>query len=230
LRRYRVPSNIISHCLSVAKVAVFLARKFNHTGIEVNTELVEKAALLHDIARVCDFDKIDYRRLQQQVTQADEQTWQLVRERFKGTRHEQAAYEILKQSYPEVAETIRKHWYMGLLEPDCRPQSWEEKILFYADMRVMHDTIVPLNIRLEEGHKRNVHLHGSEDNSKKNTAKVDPLVFKLEKQICSKISIEPEQITEDNIDKYLSKEENLLSNDPELIQKLKKCRQEKNNI
>ena len=219
IAEYRVPSNITSHCVSVAKVAVFLACKFNQAGTKVNTELVEKAALLHDIARICDFETIDYSRFNDPVTDQDKQTWEKLRNKFHSINHESAAYEILKDAFPQLAETIKKHWYMGLLDKENGPQTWEEKLLYYADMRVMHDKIVPLQTRLADGHKRNIHLHGSAEKSRLNTTKVDPLVFELEKQICSKINIEPGIITEDNIRACLSKHENLLLNEPELVKK-----------
>ena len=38
-------------------------------------------------------------------------------------------------------------------------QSIAEELVYYADMRVMHDKIVPLKCRLEDGHRRNTHLH-----------------------------------------------------------------------
>ncbi|MHC5076874.1 MAG: hypothetical protein ACYTFM_10645, partial [Planctomycetota bacterium] len=115
---------------------------------------------------------------------------------------EDAAYEILKDDYSELASLIRKHKYMGMLDKERRPSTWEEKIIFYADMRVMHDKIAPLKERLEEGHKRNVHLHDSEEQSRIDTAKVDPLIFELEKEIFERIGLDPLQITDEFIDTY----------------------------
>jgi len=69
-------------------------------------------------------------------------------------------------------------------------------------MRVMQDRIVPLNVRLTDGHKRNVHLHGSKVQSKINTGKVDPLIYELEGQVCSQIGVNPLELTDEFIDSY----------------------------
>jgi putative nucleotidyltransferase with HDIG domain len=175
---HHVPLRVLRHSLAAAKLAVFLAKRFVEKEIEIDIDLLEKACLLHDIARVCD------------------------REKYKGLFHEDAAYEILKDDYSELASLIRKHKYMGMLDKERRPSTWEEKIIFYADMRVMHDKIAPLKERLEEGHKRNVHLHGSEEQSRIDTAKVDPLIFELEKEIFERIGLDPLQITDEFIDTY----------------------------
>jgi len=91
---------------------------------------------------------------------------------------------------------------MAMLDEKVRPETWEEKLLYYADMRVMHDKIVPLKQRLAEGHKRNIHMHGSAAKSKINTAKVDPLIFQMEKEIFEKIGLDPLEVTEEFINSY----------------------------
>jgi len=202
LRKYRVPRNIVSHSRTVAKVAVFLGRALTQKGRKVNIDLLERAALLHDIARVCDFDRADRRLLGQKVTEEDKAVWADIRSKYRHLCHEFAACEILKGKYPDVAEVIKAHRYMGMLDEANRPETWEQKLLFYADMRVMHDKIVPLKQRLEDGHKRNVHFHGSVQKSRINTAKVDPLVFELEKQIFENLDLEPANITDKFIDTY----------------------------
>ena len=91
---------------------------------------------------------------------------------------------------------------MALPDEKERPDTWEEKLLYYADMRVMHDKIVPLKQRLTESHKRNVHLHGSAAQRKINTAKVDPLIYEMEKEIFEKFGLDPLDVTEEFIDSY----------------------------
>jgi len=97
---------------------------------------------------------------------------------------------------------VLKHKYMGMLDEANRPRTWEEKILFYSDMRVMHNKVVPLRQRLEEAHKRNIYMHGSKEQSRINTSKVDPLIYKLEQELFSKIDLEPQDVTEELIAEY----------------------------
>jgi len=202
IKEYRVPSHILRHSLAVAKVAVFLAERLREKGEAVDVDLVDRACLLHDIARVCDFEELNYDDFEQTVTEQDKAKWQQIRERYEEIRHEDAAYEILKEEYPVLALTVRRHKYRAMLDERTRPNTWEEKLVYYADMRVMHDKIVPLKTRLKEGHKRNIHLHGSKAESKINTAKVDPLIYRLEEDIFDKIGLSPVQITDEFIDSH----------------------------
>jgi len=92
-----------------------------------------------------------------------------------------------------------------MLDEKTRPNSWEEKLVYYADKRVMHSKIVPLRERLKEGHKRNAHLHGSKAQSKINTAKVDPLIYRLEEEIFDRAGLNPLEVTDKFIDSYSNK-------------------------
>ena len=207
LWEYHVPLNIVDHSLAVAKLAVFLAQRLNERGIEVDADLLEKSCLLHDVARVCDFKEFDYSKFKQTVTKQDKYKWQQLREKYEGISHEEAAYDILKAEYPEIALVIKKHRYMGMLDEKNRPHTWEQKLLFYSDMRVMHDEIVPLEQRLKDGHRRNVHFHGTIEQSRINTAKIDPLICRLEEEIFEILDLEPDDITGEFIDSYMEKEQ-----------------------
>lgn len=205
IKEHHVPSHILRHSIAVAKLAVFLAKGLVEKGVAVDVELVERASLLHDIARVCDFNGLERGMFEQEVTEEDKARWAQLRAKYEGVSHEEAAYDILEDEHPVVALTIRKGWYMGMLDEQSRPSTWEEKLVFYADMRVLDDKIVPLQERLREGHKRNIHLHGTEEQSRINTAKVDPLIYKLEEEIFEKARLKPIEITDEFIDSYLDR-------------------------
>jgi hypothetical protein len=66
----------------------------------------------------------------------------------------------------------------------------------------MHEAIVPLKERLAEGHKRNVHFYDSVAHSKIITAKVDPLIYEMEKKIFEKVGLNPLQVKDELIDSY----------------------------
>lgn len=195
IRQYHVPLHILEHSLAVAGLAGFLAQKLNDKGINVDVDLVDRACLLHDIVRVCDFEDLDYDRFRQTITEEDKTKWLQIRTRYKDLPHEDAAYDILKEKYPVLALTIRKHKYTAILDEKDRPGTWEEKLLYYADMRTMANRIVPLKTRLDDAHKRNIHLHGSRAQSKSIAARVDPLIYGLEKEIFDIIGSDPLSIT-----------------------------------
>ena len=200
LAEYQVPPHIVSHSKIVAKLAVFLAQRLNENGEAINIALLEGACLLHDLLRVHDFKESDYNNFERNLPEEGKAKWQQLRAKYKANSHEDAAYDILKEKYPALALTIKRHRYMALLDEKEKPDTWEEKLLYYADKRVMHDKIVPLKERLAEGHKRNAYQHGSAEQSRINIAKVDPLIYEMEKEIFEKISLDPIEVTEEFID------------------------------
>ena len=202
IRRCRVPPHIVKHCLAVAKLAVFLAHKLKDNAIAVNIELVDRASLLHDILRVCDMTESDYRQFERPVTERDKAIWGLLKAKYNGMCHEEAACELLKAKYPALALTIKKHRYTAILDNKEKPSTWEEKLLYYADKRVMHDRIVPLKDRLKEAHERNARLRRMRAQSKISTTEVDSLIFKLEEEIFSRIALTPAEVTNEIIESY----------------------------
>jgi len=171
----------------------------------VNVELVDRASLLHDILRVCDMKGSEYRQFDKSVTKQDKARWGLLKARYAGICHEEAACDLLKAKYPELALAIKKHRYAALLDEKDRARTWEEKLLYYADKRVMHDRIVPLKDRLDEAHKRHRHKQGTTAHRRTDTAKVDAQIFKLEQEIFDKIGLSPIGIIDEFVDSYSTK-------------------------
>ncbi len=202
IEEHHVPPHIVKHSLTAAKLAVFLARRLKEKGITVDVNLVDRACLLHDIVRICNIKELDYGRFEQTVTAEDKAKWQQLRAKYEETPHEHAACDILKDKFPVLALTIKKHRYIGILNKKEKPNTWEEKLVYYADMRVMHDKIVPLEERLTEAHKRNALFYGTEAQSKILTDKVDPLIYSLEKEIFDEIGLSPLDITDEFIDSF----------------------------
>lgn len=199
IEAHHVPPHIINHSMVVAKLAVFLARKLKEKGETVDISLTESACLLHDIVRVCDIKELDYSRIGRPVTAEDKAKWHQLQKKYEHIPHEDAAYDILKEKYPALALTIKKHKYTALLDEKEKPNTWEEKLVYYADKRVMHDKIVPLEERLTEGHKRNALFYESQAQRQAIIAKVDSLIFKMEKEIFDRIGLNPLDITNDFI-------------------------------
>lgn len=197
-----MPAHIRRHSLAVAKLGVFLAKKLREKGIAVNPELVDRACLLHDVLRVLDFNESDYNCFEQSVPDEHKTRWQQLRAEYESACHEEAAYELLKDRYPVLATTIKRHKYTALLDEKEKPNTWEEKLVYYADKRVMRDKIVPLKPRLEEAHKRNALLREIGSASKIDTTKVDSLIVELEQEIFEQIGVDPQEVTERFIDSH----------------------------
>jgi uncharacterized protein len=199
LAQYNVPEHIVKHCVTTAKLAVFIANTLKEKSVDLDVDLIDRACLLHDVMRMCDFTDSGFEKFEQGLSEDDKIKWQKLREKYGNMVHEEAAYEILKDRYPQVGSVIKKHRYMAMLVKTEKPSSWEEKIVYYADKRVMHEKIVSLKERLEEGHRRNTYQHGSDVLSRIDIAMVDPMIFRLEEEISEKADMDVAAITEEFI-------------------------------
>jgi len=198
LKELCVPSHIVRHGFATAKLGLFLAIKLNERGISVDVDLVDRACLLHDVLRVCDLR--DYSRFEHSVT--DKAKWMKLKSQYEGLCHEEAAAAFFRGKYPQLAEVIRKHRYTAISHPQDKPQTWEEKLVYYADKRVMHDKIVPLKERLEEAHKRIAAQRDPADQGVLDMEQIDAFIFDLEREIFDKIEVDPLVITDEFIDLY----------------------------
>ena len=67
-------------------------------------------------------------------------------------------------------------------------------------MRVIHDKIVSLKVRLEDGHKRNTRQYETNSNNNVSRDKVDSLIYQLEKEIFEITGLESTAVTDEMID------------------------------
>lgn len=149
--RYRVPGNILGHCRQVQRIASFLGRKLKEKGVEVNLELIEKAALLHDFLKVVVLERLD-KDYALDYSKEEKEMWEHLRERYPGMNEAEVSYLILKEEYPELALLIR-----NFSDHQRMVQSWEEKILLYADARVLKNETVGLKERMDYVEKKYWH-------------------------------------------------------------------------
>jgi putative nucleotidyltransferase with HDIG domain len=111
--------NIVAHCRQVCRVSLLITDHLTPNGL--NRELVRAAALLHDITKTRSF-----------ATQED---------------HAETGGETLADlGYPEVGAVIRQHVRLDHYFAAAGPT--EAEIVNYADKRVLHDRIVPLDERM----------------------------------------------------------------------------------
>lgn len=134
LREKHCPNQVVKHCLDVADFAVKIAAKLQKRGYTVNLELVEAGAVLHDLGRA----------------------------KAHGVNHSlvgaQMATELgLPQS---VIDIIKRHVGAGISEKEAEHMGWpkdvyvpktlEEKVVCYADKRVDHGEVVPIENEIEK--------------------------------------------------------------------------------
>ncbi len=151
LRKEGVPDNVIRHARAVGKVAVYLAKMVMKRGVKVDIGLVKRAALLHDIC------KIRYLHTE------------------KEPFHEEEGAKLLRQRGLDlIADIVEAHGTIALL--GGKVNSWEKKLMCYADARVVGDTVTSLKERFEYLEKRYPEAVG-------NFRKITPILKKIEKEI-----------------------------------------------
>jgi uncharacterized protein len=121
LRTMDMPAHIQDHSRLVCRVALIMADGLIKAGIGINRELVLASALLHDITKPRSF--------------------------ATGENHARTGGEYLSAlGFPEVGDIVRQHVILDHYCSGC--ESSEAEIVNYADKRVLHDKVVPLDDRM----------------------------------------------------------------------------------
>jgi len=120
LREAGCSRDVIAHCKAVAALAVRIAENCQVRGLEVNLELVEAGALLHDVGRAFTHG-IDHAIVGAKLAESRDLSPSVIRiiERHMGAGI--TADEAVK---------------LGLPNMSLVPETLEEKIVSYADKRV----------------------------------------------------------------------------------------------
>ncbi len=112
--KYLLPEQKRVHVGLVMRVAMFLAAKL--TQETINTELLQAAALLHDIDKAVP--------------------------RLDGEKHPDTAVRILREEgMGEIADVVVTHPLHAILDPAISPKTWEQKLLYLADKMVKYDIV-----------------------------------------------------------------------------------------
>lgn len=187
------PMHVRRHMKKVTQVAMQMATEFVKNGVPVNTDLLYSACMLHDLARVCDFNTLDKKHFDEEVTAEKWSTWTQMRERYQGRHHADIATDFFREKgYPDTAELIRLHRSLNLvLDPDAYT-SLESKLIYYADKRVKHEEIVSLAERFRDGRVRNGRLNDVQKNVLFD--EVETKTYLLEKELFGGLGIEAEGV------------------------------------
>jgi uncharacterized protein len=134
LRESQCSPKVIKHCKAVAELALETAEKCKQNGLNVNLELVEIGALLHDIGR----------------------------SKTHSVHHAVVGAEILKAAdLPEpVISIVKRHVGGGITPNEAAQLGWpkdvyapvtiEEKIVSYADKLIAKAKRVPIEVTVAE--------------------------------------------------------------------------------
>lgn len=193
LDEFMVPSHIRDHSYKVAKIAKKIASEYIKTGKKIDLDVLNNACLLHDLFKIVDLSESSYKSLCKSANGQTIEIWGKLRAKFKGIPHWEAAYQyLIKIGYAKEAVLIKKHYFTAVCNELDKPKSLEEKILTYADKRVMHDKIVSMQDRFKDGSRR----YNNNGMSPEQEKKIHDEYFILEKELFTPINLKPEDIKE----------------------------------
>ena len=122
MARYSMLPNIVEHSLQVMRVSLAVTDNLKD-GVSVNRNLVIAAALLHDITKTRSLETKE--------------------------RHADSGGTLLRElGFPSIAEIVEQHVIIQNLNLEGKIE--EREIVYYADKRVMHDTIVTIEERVHD--------------------------------------------------------------------------------
>ncbi len=117
--KMKMMDHIVAHSLQVCRVAMFLA---NSIEADINPDIVQAAALLHDITKTRSFE-----------THED---------------HAQTGKQLLiSLGYPEVGNIVGQHVLLD--EYFASESPTEADVVNYSDKRVVHDKVATLTQRID---------------------------------------------------------------------------------
>jgi len=196
--KYKTPNHIIRHCEAVNLVANVIAYELKKNGVLINMALVDRCSLMHDALRYVDFKEIDYNKFEEKVSEEDKRFYEDIIKKYNGVKHGVAVADALN-NYPTMASILHKHGFSEIIDG---LNTWEEKIVYYADKRVLHDKFVTLGERIEDGRKR----YGEEKSNAKQASglvvkkekaeKIYRMIYILEKEIFDILGINPEKLND----------------------------------
>ncbi len=165
LKAMAMPLHIQNHSRMVCRVALFLCDGLAGSGVVVNRDLVRAAALLHDITKPRSFTT--------------------------GENHALTGGQYLSRlGFPEVGEIVRQHVILDSYFAGKLPN--EAELVNYSDKRVLHDSIVSLDDRMDYIVKR----YATTAALQRKARRVWRDSLALEKRIFSYLPIEPDQLSE----------------------------------
>ncbi len=142
-----LPAHVIKHCEAVGTLSRQFAEHLVKQGIVARPQALDCAGQLHDLMRFIDF-KPGAAPADHLPSKDDERIWEELKDNYSGMNHEEAITNFLQvNGYPALASMIELH---GLRIPLENRTTIEQKILYYADKRVLVDELVTLNKRFED--------------------------------------------------------------------------------
>lgn len=162
--RYQMLDNIREHSIVVAEIVRTISTGLVHSGVEISIQKAVAGALLHDIAKT-------------QCIQS-------------GSDHAAVGREIcLRHHFDEIADIVGEHVWLKDYSMDG---SYSEKeVVYYADKRVLHTSVVTLAERMDDIIDR----YGRNDSRLAERVRMNFTICRdVEKKLFSQLDFSPEAL------------------------------------
>ena len=187
LKENKLEDKKIQHCILVSEVALFLAKKLIKKGIDIDLKILEVGALLHDIGDATN-GKFDHAVAGAEILRKkgfDEMSETAIDQSNK-TVSEHAQKSLI---FDKITNIVRKHSLHHILNDP--PETWEEKLVYYADKRVRSSKVEIVSIERRVRRWPEIHPKYAQsilDSTKK--------AKELEKEIFLNLDFQPEELKE----------------------------------
>ena len=199
-KKYHLPENLQMHMLRVAACSNLIIDNWN--GEEIETESIIKVSLLHDMGNMVKIPE-DFSN--------DEEFIKIRKEYFDkyGTNDHEINLEIGKrEGLTEKEIDILDGKRSRKNEETFASNSYERKICAYCDQRVAPDGVVRIRERLEDAKIRYKDKPLSVWSNEEKANHLIECSLGIEKQIMKYCKLNPEDINDDSIKKYIEKLKN----------------------
>lgn len=155
-------AGLVRHLRLVAAVAFRLAERLAAAGEPVDPLAAHRGALLHDLAKVS--------------------------AQGTGVQHDDRAGQILRERrLPDLARIAERHAVWALVDPAKRPETWEERLVCYADRLADGDRLLGVEARLSALLRRRPDLVGE-------VARYRAAALALEAEIAGRLEVTPQAL------------------------------------
>jgi|GEM_PF-201033 tRNA threonylcarbamoyl adenosine modification protein YjeE len=152
----KLPEHICAHSDTVGKFAEELGLKLIEKDIVNRPLLLKAAGEAHDLLRFVDIEVARSQNCGAELplraepeAKETQKLWNTLKDKYPGTHENACADFLLDEGYGELASVIRPHSLLSIDDPNAF-STVEQKILFYADKRVMGEKVVSLDERFDD--------------------------------------------------------------------------------
>ncbi|HTR18722.1 MAG TPA: HD domain-containing protein [Candidatus Paceibacterota bacterium] len=191
---YRIMSSLQLHQLRVAAVGKTICDRFS--GV-LDTRNVVLACLFHDMGNLIKSDLVTFPEF---LEPEGYDYWKKVKDEFEakyGKNEHHATIEIAGElALPKRAIELIDGVGFSKLETARDSDSYEQKIVEYADLRVGPYGILSMDDRIAESAKRYVGKHPDMPRSPERFAQLAEAAHEVERQLFSRTDIKPEDVND----------------------------------